>query len=109
MAREQRLNKVLREFNISLDRVVEFLAKKDIEIVARPTTKISAEIYGILADEFQSDKSRKLNSKELGEEQRKEKEAIRKALEKEQEQKRLVAEEAKRKAIFKTESEKLQD
>jgi len=107
MAKEQRLNKVLREFNISLDRVVEFLANKDIHIEARPTTKISGDIYGILSDEFQSDKSRKLNSKELGEEQRKEKEAIRKALEKEQELKRLAAEEAKKKEIFKTQSEQI--
>ncbi len=109
MARDQRLNKVLREFNISLDRVVEFLAKKDIHIEARPTTKISAEIYGILSDEFQSDKSRRLSSKEVGEEQRKEKEAIRKTLEKEKEEKRLAEEkaEAKRKEIFKTESEKM--
>ncbi len=107
MAKEQRLNKVLREFNISLDRAVEFLAKNGVEIIARPTTKISTEIYGMLADEFQSDKSRKLNSKELGEEQRKEKEAIRKALEKEQELKRLAAEEAKKKEIFKTQSEQM--
>jgi len=106
MAKEQRLNKVLREFNISLDRAVEFLAKRDISIDARPTTKISEEVYGILSEEFQSDKSRKVNSREIGEEKRKEKEAIREALEKEQEQKRL-AQEAKKKEIFKTESEKI--
>ena len=34
-----RLNKVLRELNISLDRAVEFLSSKGIEIEARPTTK----------------------------------------------------------------------
>ncbi len=106
MAKEQRLNKVLREFNISLDRAVEFLAKRNINIEARPTTKISEEIYSILSEEFESDKSRKVNSREIGEEKRKEKEAIREALEKEQEQKRL-AEEAKKKEIFKTESEKI--
>lgn len=106
MAKEQRLNKVLREFNISLDRAVEFLAKRDISIDARPTTKISEEVYSILSGEFQSDKSRKVNSREIGEEKRKEKEAIREALEKEQEQKKL-AQEAKKKEIFKTESEKI--
>ena len=107
MAKEQRLNKVLREFNISLDRAVEFLAKKDIQIEARPTTKISQDIYNILSDEFQTDKSRKLDSREIGEEQRKEKEAIRKALEKEQELKRLAAEEAKKQELFKTQSEQI--
>ena len=35
-----RLNKVLRELNISFDRAVEFLNQKGIEIDARPTTKI---------------------------------------------------------------------
>ncbi len=107
MAKEQRLNKVLREFNISLDRAVEFLTSKEIAIEARPTTKISEEIYGMLSDEFQSDKSRKLDSREIGEEKRKEKEAIRKNLEKEQETKRIAAEEAKKKEIFKTESEQI--
>jgi len=100
-----RLNKVLRELNISLDRAVEHLSSKGFEIEARPTTKISGEVYNVLLDEFQTDKSKKVASKEVGEEKRKEKEALRVALEKEQEQKRL-AEETK-KEVFKTKSEKL--
>ena len=40
-----RLNKVLRELNISLDRAVEFLSSKGHEIEARPTTKISENIH----------------------------------------------------------------
>jgi translation initiation factor IF-2 len=100
-----RLNKVLRELNISLDRAVECLLKKGYEIEARPTTKISDEVYNVLLDEFQTDKSKKVASKEVGEEKRKEKEALRLAHEKELEKKRLE-EEAKRK-IFKPESEKL--
>ena len=35
-----RLNKVLKELNISLDRAVEFLSSKKIEIEPRPTSKI---------------------------------------------------------------------
>jgi len=100
-----RLNKVLRELNISLDRAVEYLSKKGYEIEARPTTKISDEVYNVLLDEFQTDKSKKVESREVGEEKRKEKEALRIAQEKEVERKRLE-EEAKRK-IFKTQSEKL--
>jgi len=102
----QRFNKVLRELNISLDRAVEFLSSKGVDIDARPTTKVSQEVYTILSDEFQTDKSKKVASKEIGEEKRKEKEEIRLAFEKEAEDKRL-AEEAKRKEIFKTESEKV--
>ncbi|MGY5846297.1 translation initiation factor IF-2 [Salegentibacter sp. HM20] len=96
-AKTMRLNKVLREFNISLDRAVEFLNSKGHEIEARPTTKISSEIYQVLSDEFQTDKSKKVESKEVGEEKRKEKEQLRIAREKELEEKRL-ADEAKEKA-----------
>ena len=72
-----RLNKVLREFNISLDRAVEYLSSKGYEVESRPTTKISSEEYQILLEEFQTDKSKKVASKEVGEEKRKEKEEIR--------------------------------
>ena len=82
-----RLSKVLREFNISLDRAVEFLSSKGYEVDARPTTKISGEEYQVLFEEFQTDKSKKVASKEVGEEKRKEKEELRLAREKEQEEK----------------------
>ena len=102
----QRFNKVLRELNISLDRAVEFLANKGIDMDHRPTAKISQDVYTILSDEFQTDKSKMVASKEIGEEKRKEKEEIRLALEKEAEKKRLE-EEARKAEIFKTESEKI--
>ncbi|MFD2564068.1 translation initiation factor IF-2 [Aquimarina rubra] len=91
-AKTMRLNKVLREFNISLDRAVDFLNSKGHEIDSRPTTKISSEIYQLLFDEFQTDKSKKVASKEVGEEKRKEKEALRVQIESEQEEKRKRAE-----------------
>ena len=87
-----RLNKVLREFNISLDRAVDYLKSKGHEIEARPTTKISEDIYQILFDEFQTDKSKKVASKEVGEEKRKEKEQLRIAREKELEEKQKTEE-----------------
>ncbi len=87
-AKTMRLNKVLREFNISLDRAVEFLNSKGHEIEARPTTKISEEVYQVLFNQFQTDKSKKVASKEVGEEKRKEKEELRLAREKELEEKR---------------------
>ena len=102
----QRFNKVLRELNISLDRAVEFLASKGVDIDARPTTKVSQDVYTVLSDEFQTDKSKKVASKEIGEEKRKEKEEIRLAQEREAEAKRLK-EEARRNEIFKTDSEKI--
>jgi translation initiation factor IF-2 len=82
-----RLSKVLREFNISLDRAVDFLKENGFEVEARPTTKITGEEYQILFDEFQTDKSKKVASKEVGEEKRKEKEELRLARERELEEK----------------------
>ena len=63
-----RLNKVLREFNISLDRAVEFLASNGHEVDARPTTKISGDQYDLFLNEFSSDKSSKVESHDLSEE-----------------------------------------
>ena len=82
-----RLNKILREFNISLDRAVEFLASNGHEIEARPTTKISPDQYILFLNEFSSDKSSKVESHDLSEEKRKEKEDLRIKLEKELEEK----------------------
>ncbi len=89
MAEEKsiRLNKVLREFNISLDRAVEFLKDNGHEVDARPTTKISNEEYKVLFEEFETDKSKKMESKEVGEEKRKEKEEFRLERERELEEK----------------------
>ncbi|MCF4100192.1 translation initiation factor IF-2 [Gillisia sp. M10.2A] len=97
-AKTLRLNKVLREFNISLDRAVEFLSSKGHEIEARPTTKISENVYKVLYDQFQTDKNKKVASKEVGEEKRKEKEELRLAREKELDDKRK-AEQKKQEVI----------
>lgn len=102
-AKKMRLNKVLREFNISLDRAVEFLKSHGHEIEARPTTKISDEIYQVLFDEFQTDKSKKVASKEVGEERKKEKEELRLAREKEQEEKQRKKEESQKEKTEKEE------
>ena len=76
MAENIRLNKVLRELNISIDRAIDFLESKSIEIEKRPTTKISLEIYELLSNEFQTDANKKVASNELSEAKSKEKEAL---------------------------------
>jgi translation initiation factor IF-2 len=101
-----RLNKVLRELNISLDRAVEHLTNHGHDIDARPTTKISNEEYQVLLDGFQTDRNKKAASKEVGEEKRKEKEALRIALEEKQEKQRL--EEEAKKVVVKAKAEKLE-
>ena len=70
-----RLNKVLKELNISLDRAVEFLSSKKIEIEPRPTSKIDQNTYDLLLDEFQTDKSDKDKLEEINSKKRKELEA----------------------------------
>ncbi|WP_203294466.1 translation initiation factor IF-2 [Luteirhabdus pelagi] len=92
-AKTMRLNKVLREFNISLDRAVDFLKENGHEIEARPTTKITGEQYEVLFEEFQTDKSKKKESKEVGEEKRKEKEELLQARQREIEEKKKKEEE----------------
>ena len=83
----KRLSQVLREFNISLDRAVEFLSSKGFDVDASPNTKITGEEYEVLFEEFETDKSKKVASKEVGEEKRKEKEELRLEREREMEEK----------------------
>lgn len=61
----KRLSKVAREFNVGIQTLVEFLASKNVEIESNPNTKIDAETYEILLDEFQSEKSAKEESKKV--------------------------------------------
>ena len=70
-----RLNKILKELNISLDRAVEFLGSKDIKIDARPTTKVDQKIYDLLSTEFEAYKSEKNVLDKINIQKRKENEA----------------------------------
>jgi translation initiation factor IF-2 len=88
-----RINKVLRELNISLERAVDYLKDKGIAIDANPNAKISEKEYSILQNQFAGDKGNKEASKEVSEEKRKEKEALRIEREKEIEDKRKFDEE----------------
>lgn len=93
-----RLNMVLKEFNISLDRAVDYLKEKGIPVDSNPNTKIEGDVYDVLFNEFASDKDRKKASIEVGEEKRKEKEALKLEIEKE-EQKKLEEETKKAEVI----------
>jgi translation initiation factor IF-2 len=88
-----RINKVLRELNISLERAVDYLKDKGIAIDANPNAKISDREFSILQDQFAGDRGNKEASKEVGEEKRKEKEALRIEREREIEEKRKQDEE----------------
>ena len=97
-----RINKVLRELNISLERAVDYLKDKGIAIESNPNAKISDKEFSILQNQFAGDKGNKEASKEVGEEKRKEKEALRIEREKEIEDKRKLDDErAKQQEIIK--------
>ena len=96
-----RINKVLREFNISLERAVDYLKDKGHVIESNPNTKISDEVYNVLSNQFAGDKGNKDASKEVGEEKRKEKEALRVEREHEVEAKRKQDEERQHQEVIK--------
>lgn len=60
----KRLNKVAKEFNVSISTIVDFLQTKGHEIDSKPTTKIEGEVLNILEGEFADDKSAKEKSKQ---------------------------------------------
>ena len=61
----KRLSKVAREFNVGISTIVDYLDGKGVEIDAKPNTKIEADVYDLLREEFQSEKSAKEESKNV--------------------------------------------
>jgi len=109
MSKPVRLNKVLKELNISLDRAVEFLSSKKIEIEPRPTSKIDQETYGLLLAEFQTDKSDKDKLEEINTQKKKaleEKQIIEEKLQEKSPEKLEVEEETLKETEPKTEISK---
>ncbi len=72
-----RINKVLKELNISLDRAVETLSSHGEDIEKSPNTKLNQAQYDILVGEFQADKSKKEASEQVNQKVREEKEQMR--------------------------------
>jgi translation initiation factor IF-2 len=103
MAQTIRLNKVLRELNISIDRAVDYLDSKGVEIEKSPNTKISEEVYNTLSDEFQTDATKREKAQEVSEAKHKEKEALREKREHEIEEKAKQV--AEREAVLKAKIE----
>ncbi len=51
-----RLGKAAREFNVGINTLVEFLAKKGFKVDTNPNTRLETNMYTLLADEFQAEK-----------------------------------------------------
>jgi translation initiation factor IF-2 len=61
-----RLSKVVKEFNIGMNTVVEFLARKGIDIVATPNSKLTRDMYKLIEQEFISQKNVKEQARKIG-------------------------------------------
>ena len=60
-----RINKVLKEFNIGMGTLVEFLSKKGIAVESNPNARISAEEYSLIEKEFKKEQIVKEESKKI--------------------------------------------
>ncbi|MBL0105244.1 MAG: translation initiation factor IF-2 [Bacteroidetes bacterium] len=60
-----RLSKAIKEFNLSMDHIVDYLSKKGFKIESNPNTKLPGDAYALLQKEFQSDKSAKEEAQQL--------------------------------------------
>jgi len=54
-----RLNKLTKELNVGIDRILAFLQEKGHDGL-KPTSKVSDDIYQMLVDQFQASKQTKL-------------------------------------------------
>ncbi len=65
MPKKIRLNKAVKEFNISMSRLVEFLQSKGFEVEANPNSQLDGGAYEALEDEFAQDSKQKRASDEV--------------------------------------------
>ncbi|MFO8130363.1 MAG: translation initiation factor IF-2 [Bacteroidales bacterium] len=63
VTKPKRLSKAAKEFNVGLTNIVETLSEKGFDIEAKPNTKLTPEMYNILIQEFQAEKSVKEEAK----------------------------------------------
>ena len=68
-----RLNKVIKEFNVGLQTVVDFLTAKGFEVKASPSEKISDAQYDLLRQEFGADRDLRTEAEKMIQNRQKEK------------------------------------
>ena len=68
-----RLNKVIKEFNVGLQTVVDFLTTKGFEVKASPSEKISDAQYDLLCQEFGADRDLRTEAEKMIQNRQKEK------------------------------------
>lgn len=60
-----RINRILKEFNIGMGTLIDYLKSKKIEIEPLPTTKVTPEIYALVQKEFGKEQIIKEQSKKV--------------------------------------------
>ena len=60
-----RLSKAVKEFNLSLDHIVDYLTTNGFKIESNPNTKLPGDAYAMLLKEFQGDKTAKEEAQQL--------------------------------------------
>ena len=112
MPASYRLNKVLKELNISIDRAVDFLGEKGMDVERRPNTKIDEDAYQFLIQKFDADRQQREASEEVvinkfEQEQKEKREAEKRA--KEEELARLEAKQKEEETARLAEEKKLKE
>ena len=60
-----RLPAAAKEFNVGMSTIVEFLSTKGLEVANNPGTKLTAEMYEVLEEEYAQDRAAKRRSDEI--------------------------------------------
>ncbi|MDR1169894.1 MAG: hypothetical protein LBK97_03570 [Prevotellaceae bacterium] len=60
-----RISKILKEFNIGISTLVEFLRKKGVEVEANPNGKVSENVYALVKTEFGNEHDLKVASMKI--------------------------------------------
>ena len=71
-----KISKVVKDLNVGVQTIKDFLAKKHIEVDTSPNARIDEDVYNMLAKEFKPDMELKLKSESFTSERQKEKAKI---------------------------------
>ncbi len=71
-----KISKVVKDLNVGVQTIKDFLAKKHIEVDTSPNAKIDEDVYNLLAKEFKPDMELKLKSEKFTNERQNEKAKI---------------------------------
>ncbi|MDE7125664.1 MAG: translation initiation factor IF-2 N-terminal domain-containing protein, partial [Muribaculaceae bacterium] len=74
-----KISKVVKDLNVALPTVIEFLQKKNITVDANPNTRIEDDVVQLLMDEFAKDKAIKTESDKVTTKRREAKEPVKEA------------------------------